>query len=80
LVLAAVQAFSSLGAARHRAVKVAVKTCLAVGMALAIHGILQSPWPRVAQVAALAALLGMASLSTIPRRRRIAAALAASGR
>lgn len=74
LGLALLQAVSSLGWTRWRAAKVAVKTALGLGLALAVHGVLQAPWPRLAQVAALAAMLGLAALSARPRRRRIARA------
>jgi hypothetical protein len=74
--LALVQVVSALGWTRWRWAKVAVKSCLAVGMALAFHGILASPWPPAVQIGALAVLLGLALASTLPRRRRIARALA----
>jgi hypothetical protein len=69
--LAALQAFSSAGLARRRWQKVAVKTALGVGLALVVAGTLSAPWPRAAKVALLAALLLLAFLSTLPRRRRL---------
>jgi hypothetical protein len=80
LVLACVQAVSSFGLTRARAAKVAVKCSLAVGMALAFHGILAAPWPRAGQVATLLGLLLAAAASALPRRRRIRAALARDDR
>ncbi len=77
LPLAAMQAASAAGWTGNKAVKVAVKACLGLGLALAVHAILQAPWPHVVQAVALGALLGLGALSALPRRRRIARALAA---
>lgn len=77
LPLAATQAASAAGWTGRKAVKVAVKACLGLGLALAVHGILQAPWPHLLQAVALGALLGLGALSAVPRRRRIARVLAA---
>ncbi len=71
LPLAAVQGISSLGWARVRAVKVAVKASLGLGLALCVHGVLTSGWPRLAEAGALFLLLAAAWLSALPRARRM---------
>lgn len=69
--LALAQAVSAAGLARTRALKAAVKTCLGVGLALVVAGILSAAWLPALKVAALLAVLGLAWLSTIPRARRM---------
>lgn len=76
LPLAATQAASAAGWTTRKALKIAVKACLGLGLALAVHAILQAPWPHLLQAVALGALLGLGALSALPRRRRIARALA----
>lgn len=74
--LASAQALSALGWTRWRWLKASVKACLGAGLAMAMHGILASPWPNLVQGAALTVLVALAGLSALPRRRRIARALA----
>ncbi len=76
LALASLQAISAAGLARHRATKIAVKTALGVGLALAVVGLRDAPWPASARAFAMLALAGLAWASTIPRRRRMARAAA----
>ena len=68
---------SALGWTRWRWLKAAVKACLGAGLAVALHAILATPWPHLVQGAALTVLVAAASLTALPRRRRIQAALAA---
>ncbi len=71
LALASLQVVSSLGWARRRWQKVAVKSSLGVGLAAAVHGVLASPWPAVGQQAALLGMLGLAGASAVPRALRM---------
>ncbi len=74
LAVAFAQAVSSAGLARMRWQKVVVKTCLGLGLAAAVHGVLISPWPVLAQQVALVGMLAVAMLSAVPRALRIRAA------
>jgi hypothetical protein len=78
LALAALQAVSSLGWARWRWLKMAVKSALGAGLALAVHAVLVADLPDLAQAALLAGMLGLALLSTLPRRLRMLHASAES--
>jgi hypothetical protein len=73
LALAAAQGLSSLGLARRRAQKAAVKAALGAGLACAVSGVVLSPWAPPLKAAALGALLALALLSSLPRARRMAA-------
>lgn len=70
--LAGLQAISSAGWARRRWAKVLVKASLGVGLAALVHGVLGSGWPHLTQGAVLTGVVALASLSALPRRRRMA--------
>ena len=56
--------------------KICVKTLLGAGLALFLIGTRAAPWPIYAQAAVVGAVLALALVSTLPRRKRIAAACA----
>ena len=77
--MASAQALSSAGLARRRWMKATVKTLLGAGLAALLHGVLASPLPDWGQVLLLLGTLGLASLSTIPRTRRMRKARRTAG-
>jgi hypothetical protein len=72
-LLAVQQGWSSLGLARWRPAKVVVKTCLGLGLALLVHGVLAAPWTVRTQSLVLLGFLGLAAASAIPRSLRMRA-------
>lgn len=70
-VLACAQTASSMGWARQRTEKVAVKAAFGAGLAFVVSGVVLAPWNPAAKVLALGALLGLAFASTMPRTRRM---------
>lgn len=70
--LALAQAASAAGWTRWRWLKATVKAMLGSGLALLLHGVVESPWPPALRAAFLLGLLSLAALSVLPRRRRLA--------